>query len=330
MYPRPFNRATESDIHPQRNTYLCYANCVEKINSLRTAILATFHYFDLERWPLTFDELTFYLYGFSAERHAIKKQLGTMPEIEHKEGFYFLRGRSALVEKRKQSERTHKKLLKRTFRFRSLFAACPFVRAVALCNSVSVANVHEKSDIDLFIITEKNRLYAARFFMKCLTQLFAKRVHHKKVVGRFCLSFFVTENAVNLQPLALPFDPHLGYFVLLMRPLFGKAAFKKFLAQNHPWTLPYFARPIEMRHEYIKESVFAGYIQKSLELILNSIGDFLESIFYTLQHRKDLRDKKNAGPQSSAVLEHEVFKFHAHDRRSSVQEKFRAMLKVIN
>ena len=48
----------------------------------------------------------------------------------------------------------------------------PWLRYVAIWNSVAMKSSHEKSDIDLFVITEKNRLWLVRI---CMTFYFFMR-----------------------------------------------------------------------------------------------------------------------------------------------------------
>lgn len=265
------------------------------ITSLSQAIRATLAYFDILNFPLTLEEITKYLYGWSALQETVEQELRRMPEISHLHGYYFLRGRSELAELRKKRKKIEAALWRKVNRWRFLFACCPFVRTVAVCNSLSYGNVKETSDIDLFVVTANDRLATARFFMKFLTQIFGIRAHHEKIAGRFCLSFFVTEKASDLSLLALPFDPHLAYFVRTMKPVIGAA------------------------------SVYL-YFQRTVEFFLNIFGSKIEEKCSAwLSKREDIHHQKFAH-SNGIVRNRDVFKFHENDPRQKIADQFRDLL----
>ena len=59
-------------------------------------------------------------------------------------------------------EHQARKLIKKSKKYVKFMQMLPFVRTVALCNSLSFYNAEKESDIDLFIITESKRLFFAR------------------------------------------------------------------------------------------------------------------------------------------------------------------------
>lgn len=290
--------------------------------SLKQAILATLHYFDLFDFAPTIAELEQYLYGWSAPKEAVLETIRTIPNVAHAHGFYCLSGRESLAEERKEKIKIAEKLWKRVERFGSLFALCPFVRTVAVCNSLAYGNASETSDIDLFVITAPWRLATARFFMKFLTQIFGVRVHHDKIVGRFCQSFFVTENTMNLAPLAHDFDPHLAYFVATMKPIFGEKTFAKFLEENEVWIGPYFKRLLAPQTEHTRRYSAARMVQWLSEKILNLFGGIGEAFFAKFLEKRDIIHKRKFPNSSGIVIRKDLFKFHEHDPREEISQKF--------
>lgn len=296
---------------------------------LEQAIAATLVYFDLFDFPLTLNELAHYLYGWNASEEVIEKAAGEMPQISQENGFYFLAGRDGMVALRAQRAKIAEKLWKKTERFSWIFALCPFVKMVAVVNSMAFGNVNEKSDVDLFIVTKKNKLGCTRFFMKILTQIFAVRAHHEKIAGRFCLSFFVSEDAVNLEQFAGKFDPHLAYFTLGLTPLFGKETYGNFLKANDGWTSKYFKRPIRPRLNKLKRHIVAGALRFILEKILFVCGHPLESFLYNWQIRRDLIRKKALDSTDGVVMNKSIFKFHEKDLRVQIAADFQSKLAAI-
>lgn len=217
------------------------------------------------------------------------------------------------------------KLWKKVERFGWLLALCPFIRMIAVCNSLASEKVKKTSDIDLFIVTENNRLWTARFFMKLLTQIFGMRVHHEKIAGRFCLSFFVSKKAMNLHQLAHKFDPHLADFVKIMTPIFGERIYRDFLRENEAWTLPYFKRALEPRLHRIAPHGISRAFAWCAEKILGLFGESTEKFFYSLQMKKDSVRQKQFPKSEGIFMSKDVFKFHERDPRREIAEQFASM-----
>lgn len=299
---------------------------MKDVLSLKHAILATLNYFDLFDFPLTAQEIEEYLYGWSAPADTIETEMKSLPQISNKDGFYFLTGREGIVEQRQKKHLIGHRLWQRVKKFSWLFAICPFVKMVAVCNSLAYGNVKETSDIDLFIVVENKKLALARFFMKVLTQIFALRAHHKKIAERFCLSFFVTEKAMNLSNLAYDFDPHLAYFAKTITPLFSIKTYNEWLQENNSWTAFYFKKTLSPRLFKIKKHYFASFFRFLMEIILRLFGKLPEIICNKLLFKREFEHKKKFPYSKGIVINKMVFKFHEEDPRETVAEQFQERL----
>src|SRR3989338_10492249 len=95
----------------------------------------------------------------------------------------------------------------------------PFLKLVAVCNNLAFGKVKEKSDIDLFIIAKSGRLFTVRILVTGILHCLGVRRHGKKIAGRFCLSFFVDDKNLNLEPIAIDKDVYLAYWIKNIRPV---------------------------------------------------------------------------------------------------------------
>lgn len=108
----------------------------------------------------------------------------------------------------------------------------PQILLVALCNSRAMGEADENSDIDLFIIAKKGNLWTVRFIVTALTSMLGVRRSNthglqkgtpeyiKRTKDRFCLSFFITEEAMNFDRIRLqPNDPYLDRWIYTLIPL---------------------------------------------------------------------------------------------------------------
>lgn len=299
---------------------------MKDILSLRQALFSTINYFDLFDFPLTSAELSDYLYGWSAPAEVIEEALRGMPEVSHAHGYWFLKGRESIAELRKEQKALAENLWRKADKYAWLFALCPFVRMAAVCNSLAFDNVKKTSDIDLFVVVSPGRLATSRFFMKLFTHVFGVRAHHEKTAGRFCLSFFASEAALDLGKIAREFDPYLAYFAHTVTPLFGEQAYVKFLHANEQWTGKYFRRKLAPRMSRMRKHPVAGFFRFVSELILRIFGPLPERLFAKLQAKKDLERKKLCKNAWGIVLHKDMFKFHENDLREEIAERFGARM----
>ena len=107
---------------------------------LERAILEALAYSDIFEYPLRLDELQRYL-----PMHANIEQLpGALNALSGRvgklDGFYFLAGREALVDIRKQREARSRALLPHAMQYGRILGSLPFIRMVALTGSLAVKN----------------------------------------------------------------------------------------------------------------------------------------------------------------------------------------------
>ncbi len=190
---------------------------------------------------------------------------------------------------------------------------------VAVTNSLAMGTFHEKSDIDLFIVAEAGHLYTVRLLLKIMTQLFGVRVHHDYIAGRFCMSFVVTMRAMNLGPIALPFDPHLAEFACTMMPLFDAETYREWCTANESW-LSHYGR-LMPRMDRLKDSRFLSVLRSGAEALLDFLGTVIERISKKILLPRDLAYQKRF-PEADCILTDDIFKFHENDPRRRIAEEW--------
>lgn len=296
-------------------------------------LLEILTYFDLFDYPLTKEEvLTF------AE---IKEAEWKNKNIEEKAGFYFLKGRSEIIEIRRRREKHARKLWKKTYFYLKFLKCVPFLKMVAVCNTLAFNHPEKNSDIDLFIVTKKNRLWTARVLVTFLLQILGVRRHGKKVSGRFCLSFWCTDEAINLENIQIkPKDPYLAFWILTLQPILDNSLYKNFIQKNEIWIKKKYGLVPPLLGEVRRGTVpkphqtfpsnkssnplyQGGFISKFLEKILNGkFGNFIENKLKTKLKPRAEKKAKLAGPESSIIISDQMLKFHNHDKRKEIYKKW--------
>lgn len=211
----------------------------------------------------------------------------------------------------KEHREWSQKYLKKAKKYLPLLRFLPFVRGVAVCNSVALGTSDKNSDIDLLIITAPNRIWTARIFCTFFLHFLGVRRHHQKVAGRFCLSFFVTQEAIDFENIALqPRDPYLAFWVSSLMPLFGRDVFQKIQKQNTDWIQKHTG--ITVRFDAGKCPRGDSKIRSVLEKICGKwFEHFIKGILKPRAEKKRTQLKDDSG----TVISDTMLKFHNSDRR---------------
>lgn len=204
---------------------------------------------------------------------------------------------------------------KKAFRFLPFLRYCPGIRGVLVCNSVAFGTAEKSSDIDLLIITAPKKLWTARVFSTVILHILGVRRHGKKIAGRFCLSFFVTENALNFSHIALPNgDPYLGFWTKTLIPIFGEEVFRNIQKQNQIFVKYETGEEISDKKIPTGDSHFRNLLEHCFK-------EKAEVFFRKHLFPRTLRKKENLPNTSGTILSDTMLKFHDQDRREEIRKK---------
>ena len=270
---------------------------------LKSRILATLKFFDLQNVPLTLLELHRFLI---AEPNEVKPKLNSemelvgevgqskkisvdellnrleqecQTEVVCDHGYYCLQGRSQIIKSRLDNYLygIHRERLIR--RFVPLLKFIPFVRGVGVGGSQALGPQTENSDIDLFTITAENRMWIARTLVTLFLQLTGRRRHGKKVANCFCLNHYVA----GVRTLPYGHDAYNAMEYFRMRPVVYPNTIKEFQNLNAVWCSEFFPNALPATPSPKKNSRVQLYLEKMLN---NGFGDWLEERLQTWQlHR---------------------------------------------
>lgn len=296
--------------------------------SLQQSIRSTLCFFDLFDYPLTFDELKFYLLSpRHFEDRDLLKGIEEDQSIVHREGFYCLKGSEGHINTRKVRSDIAETYFKKLRRYLPFIKLLPFVEMVAVCNTLAIGCPTSKSDIDLFIISRTNRIFIVRTFTTILFHLLGVRRHGEKVAGRFCLSFFISDDAMDLSGLLKGKDDiYFMYWFRTLRPLYGEKKFRQFSAANL-WANEYFGNT----EREVKTASNAFWSSGKFYRFFGIVGEFFYGGFlgdilekYLSKRHLKRHEKKAVHLQgeSSVVVNSSMLKYHNVDRRSEYKQKF--------
>jgi hypothetical protein len=301
--------------------------------SLRESIIATVAYFDLFEYGLTTLEIWKYLLfpKGSISLKEVSDCVAQIEEIEEVNGVYVLKGHTMLAEMRRSNTAIAKRKYLRAKRVTALFARLPFVRMVAIVNTLGLGYARDGSDIDFFIVSKAGTLAIVRLLCTGFLTIAGKRPSRGRERDAVCLSFFVGADALNLWPLSLPVkdgvpDVYLAQWMSHCTVLYDEGIYDDYVRQNE-WIRKIIPNAVPNGGHFVR-SVRLGRISHTIKkMIEQSMIPFLgilERLSFWFQHRilpVTLRELLNK--DTRVVMTQRVMKFHStRDRRAEIREQW--------
>ncbi|MFA6027718.1 MAG: hypothetical protein WC752_02225 [Patescibacteria group bacterium] len=237
-----------------------------------------------------------------------------MPQISKKNGFYFLLGKEKNIATRQQRYLIAEKKFKKRALVLRLLCLMPQVKMLGICNSLAFSNAREESDIDIFIITEKNKIYTARLFTAGLLSLFRLRPNKNKTKNTLCLSFFADSEHLNMEKLqCLPNDIYLKYWVTQIFPMYdAKNYFQSFIEAN-VWIKKFLPNWLPKHPVYRRRIELSG-LEKFMKKILSLFS--FESFYKKIQLKILSPElKKMQNKDTRVIISDSILKLYPLDRR---------------
>ncbi len=219
-------------------------------------------------------------------------------------------------------DETEKKLWKKVNRYAWLLKFIPFLRMVAVCNNLAFGRVSIGSDIDLFIIADKGRLFTVRTFITFLFHFSGVRRHGNKIAERFCLSFFVDDSALNLTNIAIDKDIYLAFWIKSILPLIDDGVSREFVLANN-WARKYFEKDEDFRIDESRVAYGKSFLSRFFEILLDGVfGNFIENRLRKWQQKRARGKMEIAQESASLLINDHVLKFHNIDRRTEYRNRW--------
>lgn len=294
--------------------------------TLEDSVYATLCFFDVFDHPLTLNEVNVYLLGKTASVSETGLALMAHERIDYSKGYFFLEGRKKLVERRLLRKDLNKWLWERATKYVPLLKAIPYIKMVGVCNNLALGTADKDSDIDLFIITKKNRIFTGRILSGLLYEILKIRRNNKVVAGQFCMSFYLNEAHLDLSKMQsgndFGADIYLMYWILTLKPFFGIKTYNAFVTENL-WIKKYFPNWNGYLMENKRGFDFAHVGSKAQEIALNNFfGDFLESKLKKWHLERLNSRKESLSQRADVVVNDYLLKFHNVDRRAEFNARF--------
>jgi predicted nucleotidyltransferase len=217
------------------------------------------YYHNLFDYPLSFSELIKWTPATLPDRY------NSHSEVVCDKGYCFVAGKDGLPYKRAIRKRISAKKLIVARKAAKLVSHIPGIKMVAVTGSLAMENSVVGSDIDLFIITAKSKLWLSRLISYLLLKLFGFSVRVPRDVvqkDKLCLNMWFDEGDLVWRE---PRNIYTAHEIAQITPLINKdKTYEKFMFKNK-WILAYWPNAVRINNFKFKidnSSRGAGIIEK--------------------------------------------------------------------
>ncbi len=291
--------------------HVIHLNKIDDNKYASSPILRVLAYFALFDYPLLVEELKNFM-PVNISETDLRDELAVLESahlITKCEDFFSIHIDQSMVARRKAGNERASKLLQEARRIGQFLSGFPFVTGIGISGSLSKNFADEKSDIDFFIITRKNRLWIARTFM----HIYKKFTFLTGRQHLYCMNYYIDESELKLQSRNI----YTAVETATLLPVAGKGM-NMFFASND-WVRDWFYS-FPRANQYQTARAHSSWLKQSFEWMFNSdrLDTWLFRITSSRWKHKSSRGKSNA---SGALMNLEVSKHYSRSNPGNFQEK---------
>lgn len=187
----------------------------------------------------------------------------------------------------------------------------PWVECVALVNSTALCTTNSESDIDLLVVTRPWHLMLIRVMLTLLLKWRGELRRWDDDIGKFCLSFFIDTNHIDMSMIALEWsDPYLALWTSRMVPVAMTADFYERWQASNQWTWIRFENPFPQA-QIIKQP---WYFSKFINPIIRC-ADLAIYGMYSLVRKITRLNKTPIKTPWGIIINRWIQKLHPDDKR---------------
>jgi predicted nucleotidyltransferase len=278
-------------------------------------ILATLSYFEIFDYPLTQTEIAQFLKSPYCQDEFTEDLNYLIAEgwIFKFDEFYMLQENYSLVRRRRKGNIRAKAVLKTAEKIAGFLSGFPFVKGIAVSGSLSKNFADENSDIDFFIITEKNKLWLARTFMHCFKKL---AILFKKQ-DWFCMNYYIDEDILQIKEKNI----YTATEIATLLPLRGINIFDEFFKAN-VWSKNFLPNH-SLRISYVQEAE-NPVLKKVIEFMFrNPVGNLIDHLLMRISiYRWSKKTRSGKLNKRGMVMSMDASNHYAKPSPAAFQKKF--------
>ncbi|HJS73406.1 MAG TPA: glycosyltransferase, partial [Vicinamibacteria bacterium] len=283
------------------------------------AVVDTVAYGAVFECPMTLSEIHRSLMGVSLSRDEVSRLLRSHPivreSVDAEPPYHYLKGQRTSIDARREASRRTRELVAREAFALDVVRRAPFVRMVAFSGATAHENTRDE-DIDLFVVTARERTWAVAFLLLSAMKLLGRR-------RTICLNYFLSEDHLALAER----DPFTASQIVSLKPLTGKGVFYRLVRENE-WGASFFPNFWERYRALVPPSVrepaSGAFFWEALlsfggGYLLERVGRFVLGSYLR-------RRLEGCRPGASVKLEPGVIKLHFKDHGADLSRRIEGLL----
>lgn len=207
--------------------------------------------------------------------------------------------------------------IKKTEKYIKYIKWIPGIKMIWIWNSLAMKSATKDSDIDLYIVTDKNAMWFVRIIITFIFQVLKVRKDDKNHKARFCLSFFSTIDWMDFSSFKIDNDIYLYFWIVYFKPILDYSeTYEKFLEKNKSWAnFDDYKDIIEDNKNFIK------YKKKRTFINNNFLVWFFDKIFKNIFLAKTKNHFEKIWKPYGVIINDNLLKFHNSDIRQEISKQ---------
>lgn len=288
----------------------------------KSAILKALNYSDIFDYAPNENELYRDLISTNLiEKKLFLKALKLMGEdVTFLNGYYCLKGRELIIEKRTKRKKYVLKKLKLAKRAAYFLSFIPTIYFIGITGRLCHFDADEKDDIDFFVITKKNTVWSTRIIMLLVLEFLNLRRKRLDFEGKdlICPNLIIDKSAAKWSKDKR--DLYTAHEISHILPIFIRNNTYSYFLKQNAWIKKFYPMQINYKFKALKE-VKKFYILDFLSLLLTN--RILEFIFRKAQEfymRKKI---------TTEIISPNFIAFHPMDYREKIMSNYLKRIKKI-
>lgn len=245
------------------------------------------------------------------------KQVFTKNHNEEFKKYFWIKNKASKFEQ---------KYIHKTEKYIKYVKWIPWIRMIWIWNSISMNAWNEASDIDLYIVTDLNRMWFVRIFVTLIFSLLWVRKNDTRHAWRFCLSFFSTLKWMDFSTFKLENDIYLYFWIIYFKPILDYGdTYKLFIESNSRWAnFSEYKDIINNNKKFIKfmkPIYWNTYTSQKKETTKLSILNFIDNTLKKVFLPKTTKHFERLWKPFWIIINNNLLKFHNWDIREKIKEE---------
>ncbi len=295
--------------------------------SLEQSLFRTLAYFVYFQFPLTAFELWKWCDAPSVTLLDVEEALANSSWLRSRgcmedQGFFALGNAAAWRTERLSRVTDALRKSRRASRFVKFASRLPWVKMVAVCNSLAFSFTNHESDIDLFVVTGRGAIWSTRLILAGALALLRARPG-ERAKDPLCLSFFVADDRLDLSSVKIGSkDPYFTFWIATLAPVLDRGDILAKLRGANGWMRPEIPRALSVRRAQ-------AYVAPAVRPLPNVVrGERMAERMQRARFPAALRTMMNA--DTRVVVSDGMLKFHHNDRRQDILSSYEALLSQLD